>query len=374
MKKLAIVIALIILVPSIAQAKDNDEPGPKVTQSTPRQFTQTAVLPSAGGAELTIVTTAGNEGQAKAAMSQAFGHASTKASALMAEVSKVNAQPRKTPIAISPELFSVLDSCRRFSIHTDSAFDITSAPKTEGFSNYFFAPNWRKLKLNKKKQTVTIKSDKLEIDPRTFGLVLRGFLADDIITSLNKAGWNNVQIRISNVTRSTGRDIHTPWRIRMDAPTAAEAGKHAYRAYDYSVGDVASAMISPRLFPQGIVDPRTRTLVTDPAVINAIVFAKDASTATAYAIATYAKSATDAQRGANFITARSEVKGILIAPDGEVITSAKFNMTKPTYAETKTLQKTKVATEKTEDTAEKTTDAAAQKTEDETVTTTQKTK
>lgn len=355
MKKAAIAALILLLIPVITHAKENDEPGPAQTSSTPRQFTQSAVLPSAGGAELTIVSTAGNEGQAKAAMSQAFGYASTKAGTLMTEVANVNAQPRKTPVAVSKDLFTILERCRNFSTLTDSAFDITSAPKTEGFSNYFFAPNWRKLKLNKKKQTVTIKSDKLEIDPRTFGIVLRGFLADDIIDNLYKAGWKNAQVRIGNVTRSVGHDIHTQWRIRMDAPTAAEAGKYAFRAYDYSVGDVATAMISPRLFPQGIVDPRTRTLVTDPAVINALVFANDAATATAYAIATYAKSAVNAQRGANFITARSEVKGILIAPDGTVITSAKMNMSKPAYAETKTLQKaetkteTEVKTQKTED-------------------------
>lgn len=94
MKRLAIVIALLVLIPQIASATKN-EPGPTVTSSTPRQFVQTAVLPSAGGAELTIVSTAGNEGQAKKAMSQAFGYASTKAGMLMAEVNKVNAQPRK---------------------------------------------------------------------------------------------------------------------------------------------------------------------------------------------------------------------------------------------------------------------------------------
>jgi len=358
MKKLALLVALLVLIPAISQATESDEPGPTQTAATPRQFTQSAVLPSAGAAELTIVSTAGNEGQANEAMSQAFGYASTKAGTLMAEVSNVNAQPRKTPVAVSKDLFSILERCRNFSTFTDSAFDITAAPKTEGFSNYFFAPNWRKLKLDKKNQTVTIKSDTLEIDPRTFGIMLRGFLADDIINSLYKAGWKDAQVRIGNVTRSVGHDIHTPWRIRLDAPTKEEAGKYAFRAYDYSVGDVATAMISPRLFPQGIVDPRTRTLVTDPAVINALVFANDAATATAYAIATYAKSAVDAQRGANFITARSEVKGILIAPDGTVITSAKMHMSKPTYAETKTLQKTQTETKQAEDTAVTTTEKA----------------
>jgi thiamine biosynthesis lipoprotein ApbE len=356
MKKLTIVALMLVLIPFVTHASESDEPGPAMTSSTPRQFTQGAVFPSAGAAELTIVGTAADEGNANAAMSQVMGQASTKAGALMAEVANVNAQPRKTPVAVSKDLFTVLERCRNFSTFTDSAFDITSAPKAEGFKNYFFAPNWRKLKLNKKNQTVAIKSDTLEIDPRTFSIMLRGFLADDIIDSLYKAGWKNVHVSIGNVTRSVGHDIHTPWRIRLDAPTEAETGKYAFRAYEYSVSDVAAAMVSPRLFPQGIVDPRTRTLVTDPAVINALVFANDAATATAYAIATYAKSAVNAQRGANFITARSEVKGILIAPDGTVITSAKMNMSKPTYAETKTLQKTEAKTQKLEVSSQETKD------------------
>ena len=340
MKKLALILALIVLIPSLAHAKESDEPGPQITSSTRRQFIQNSVLSGAGGAELTIVATAGDEGRAMSAMSGALGQASGKASALVAEVRKVNAAPRKQPIAISKELFTILDRCKQLSSLTESAFDITGAAKTEGFSQYFFAPNWRRLKLSKKKQTLTIKSEKLEIDPRTFSIVLRGFLADDIITSLTKQGWKNAQIKISNVARSIGRDIHTAWRIRLDAPTAAEVGKHAFRAYDYSVGNVATAMISPRLFPQGIVDPRTRTLVDRPAVINTIVFANNAATATAYAIAAYAKSAVDAQRGMNFITGHSEVKAIIIAADGTVL-SSRGMVTKSSYAKTK---KTEVAT------------------------------
>lgn len=335
MKKLALAALILVLIPLVAHTKESDEPGPAMTSFTPRQFTQNAVFTGAGGAELTVVATAGDESRANAAMSQVMGQASAKAGALVAEIATVNAQPRKTPVAISSELYAVLDRCRQFSSFTDSAFDITGAAKTEGFMQYFFAPNWRKLKLNRKNQTLTIKSDDLEIDPRTFGLVLRGFLADDIIDGLKKQGWGNAQIRIGNVTRSVGRDIYTPWRIRMDAPTAAETGKYAFRAYDYSVGNIATAMISPRLFPQGIVDPRTRTLVDKPAVINTLIFADEAATATAYAIATYAKSAVDAQRGLNFITAHSEVKAILIAQDGTVLSSKKINMSKPSYAETK---------------------------------------
>lgn len=368
MKKiLTVVLVLSILIPALAQAKESDQPGPTVTSSTRRQFIQNTVFPSAGGAQLTIVATAGDESRANAAMSQVMGQASAKAGTLIAEVTKVNAQPRKTPVAISSELFAVLDRCRQFSSLTESAFDITGAEKTEGFKQYFFAANWRKLKLNKKKQTVTIKSNGLDIDPRTFGIMLRGFLSDDIIASLKKQGWSNAQIRIGNVTRSIGRDIHTAWRIRLDAPTAADAGKYAYRAYDYSVGNIATAMISPRLFPQGIIDPRTRTLVDKPAVINTLIFADEASTATAYAIAAYAKSAVDAQRGLNFITAHSEVKAILIAEDGTVLSSKKISMSKPSYAETAKTNKTEVVTEKT-------TETATQKTEDKTVTATKQTK
>ena len=346
MKKLALVALMLILIPAITHAIESNEPGPQITSSTPRQFIQNTVLSGAGSAELTIVATAGDEGRAMSAMSRTLGQASGKAGALIAEVAKVNAAPRKQPVAISNELFTILDRCKQFSSLTESAFDITGAAKTEGFSQYFFAPNWRKLKLNKKKQTLTIKSKQLEIDPRTFGIVLRGFLADDVIASLTKQGWKNAQIKISNVTRSVGRDIHTAWRIRLDAPTAAERGKYAFRAYDYSVGNVATAMISPRLFPQGIVDPRTRTLVDKPAVINTLVFANDAATATAYAIATYAKSAVDAQRGMNFITGHSEAKAIVIAADGTVL-SSKGMVTKADYAKTK---KVEVTTETKEST------------------------
>ncbi len=227
----------------------------------------------------------------------------------------------------------MLERCKSFSALTKGAFDITGS-SGGGFS--LVKRDWRRMKINTSKNTVTIKGDDIEIDHTTFALALRGFIADDIIASLSSQGWNNAQVKVGNVTRNVGRDIHTPWTIRLDAPTAAEKGKFAYRATNYSCSNVATAMINPRLFPQGIVDPRSRELVTNPAVVNALIFAGDAATASAYAIATYANSAASAQAGINFIEQHPEIKGIVVALDGKVLSSRGLGVSRKSYAETST--------------------------------------
>lgn len=322
----------LLLIPAIAHARANNEPGPAETPTTPRQFESAAVLPGAGSAELTIVATHADEGRAMAAISQALSQAASAASALTAEARAINDAPRKTPVTVGEKMIGILERCKEFSAFTQGAFDITGTTQSSGFS--FTKRDWRRLKIDRTTTTVTLKSDDISIDLMTFGFALRGFLADDIINELGRQGWGNAQIRIGNVTRSIGRDIHTPWTISVDAPTAAEQGKFAYRAYNYSVGDIATAMISPRLFPEGIVDPRSQSLIKEPAVINAIVFTKDAAMASAYAIATYANSAVKAEYGLQFIQAHPEIKGTVIALDGTVLNSSGLGITKPAYKET----------------------------------------
>lgn len=326
---MSIVIAA-LLIPSVAQAKKSNSS--QIAPSTPRQFSSSMALPGAGGAELTIVATAADEGRANAAISSALSQAAAAAGALTSEVQNINEQPRKTPVTISDKLFGVLDRCIAFSALTDGAFDITGAG--DETKPELAKGNWRRLKLKKSDLTLTIKSDDLGIDSTTFGLALRGFIADEVTENLRTQGWTNAQIRIGNVTRNIGRDIHTPWTIRLEAPTEAERNKHAFRAYDYSVGDIATATISPRLFPQGIIDPRSRTVVDNPAVINTIIFASDAAMASAYAIATYTNSVSKIEQGLKFIQSHPEVRGIVIALDGTVMGTSGLGINKPAPTET----------------------------------------
>lgn len=321
------VLIAVLIIPTIAHART--QKGPAISPSTPRQFTSTMALSGAGQAEITLVATAADEGRAKGAMSQALAEASKKASTAMNTVREI--QP-KTPTVLDDWLYDVIDRCKTFSALTKGAFDITGTTEQKKFE--FVKRDWRRLKLKSKDKSLTIKSNEVAIDPTTFGLALRGFLADEILDNLRKQGWGNVQVKIGNVSRNIGRDIHTPWTIRLDAPTAAERGKFAYRAHNLSVKDVGTAEISPRLFPQGIMDPRSHTLVTEPDAINTIIFAADAATASAYAIATYANSAHKAEYGMQFIQSHPETKGIIIKPDGTMLASAELGMNKPKYSET----------------------------------------
>ena len=332
MKKYLVTALLIsaFMTPQIAGAKAQQE---YIAPSTPRQFQSSAGLNGAGLAEITIVATEADSAKAASSMSQALSDASAKANLAMTTISSV--QPN-TPVEIDPWLYVVLERCRAFSALTNGAFDITGTGDKD--SSGLFKRDWRSLKLKDGTKTLTLKGDGIQIDPKTFGTALRGFLADEIMSKLTAEGWRNVQVIVGNTTRNIGRDIHTQWTIRMDAPTAAEKGKNAFRAYNYSVSDVGTAMISPALFPEGIIDPRSNTLITSPAVINTMIFAADAATASAYAIATYANSAAKAEQGLQFVHSHPEVKGILIGLDGNVLTSTGLGVSKSNQGESKEKQ------------------------------------
>jgi len=298
MKKF-LVAALVVaaLIPASAFARE-----PKIAPSTPRQFTSSMALPGVGGVEATIVATEADKARAESSISSALSDASSKAGAYTSEARSINEQPAKTPVEVSTNLAIVLQRCKDYSALTKGAFDITGTGA------------WKKIKvsMSENNSTVTRKNDAAVIDPTIFAMALKGFLADSILENIQSQGWANVQVVIGNVTRSIGRDIHTPWSVRIDAPTAAEQGKFAFRAYNYSVGNVATAKISPALYPTG---------GTEPQVINAVIFANDAATAVSYAMAAYVNSVKDAQKGMSFIKSKPEVRGIVIALDGTMLSS-----------------------------------------------------
>ncbi len=331
MKKLLVLALLAVatlIAPLTHAASAAKEPGPALSPSTTRQFTSASSLPMLGGAEVTIVAPSADEVKAMASIASALSESSATAAALMAETKVVNDAPRKTAVPVSEKFVKVIERCKNFSALTDNAFDITGATEA---GSVFTARNSRQLKTDMGAKTLTIKADDVQIDPSAFAVALKGFIADDVIESFKTQGWTSAQIKIDNISRSIGSDIHTPWTIQVDAPTEAERGKSAFRAYNYSVSDIATAIVSPRVFPQGIMDPRTRTLVDKPAIINAIVFASDAATATAYAIAAYANSAKSADAGLAFVQSHPEIKGIIIGLDGNVIKSKGLTINQAHY-------------------------------------------
>lgn len=298
MKRQILVVAVVIslLVPVVAHARRGREP--QIPPTTPRQFISAIDMPRVGAVEVTIIATEADKERAEADLSATLSNALSMANTIMSDIDAINAAPRKTTLEVSDKPPLILERCKEFAAQTKGDFDITANGK------------WKKIKVKSKSKTVTLKHEDMEIDTNTFSLILRGFIVDDMMQELKGKGWNNVQVELANVVRTAGRNIHTPWTVRIGAES--EEGKHAFRAFDYSVGNVATAKMSTPYYP---------LQTDDPAVIKTIVFAQDAFTATAYAVAAFAKGTKKAEDGIKFIQMHPEVKGIVIAKDGKMYTS-----------------------------------------------------
>jgi thiamine biosynthesis lipoprotein ApbE len=300
MKRLLIVAVVIaISVPAMSYARRSRQP--KVPPSTPRQFIQNIALTRLGGTEITIVATESDKDRAEADLSAAMANASTSANQLVSDMDAINDAPRKTPVEVSDKLIAILNRCKTFSSLTKGGFDITGSG------------DWKKIKVKSGNNTVTIKSENAQIDPSTFSVALKGFIVDETLIELKGKGWTNVQVKIGNVTNNIGRDIWTPWKVRVGV--GSETGKYAFRAFDYSVGDVATSKVSPSQFP---------STESPPEVSNTIVFAQDAATAAAYSLAIYAFSVKNPEKGFKFIQTHPEVQGIIVARDGRMLTSTEL--------------------------------------------------
>jgi thiamine biosynthesis lipoprotein ApbE len=300
---LAVAVAAAMLVPAVSYARRSRKP--KIPPSTPRQFIQNIALTRLGATEITIVATEADKDRAEADLSTAMANASTSANQLVSDMDAINDAPRKTPVEVSDKLIAILNRCKNFSSLTKGGFDITNSG------------NWKKIKAKSSSNTVTLKNNDAQIDPSTFAVALKGFIVDDTLTELKSKGWTNVQVKIDNVTNNIGRDIWTPWKVRIGVGN--ERGKYAFRAFDYSVGDVASSKVSPSQFP---------STENPPEVSNAIVFAQNAATAAAYSLAIYAFSVKNPEKGLKFIQTHPEVQGIIIARDGRMLTSTELSTKK----------------------------------------------
>ena len=118
-------------------------------------------------------------------------------------------------------------------------------------------------------------------------------------------------------TRNTGHDIFTPWNIEIDFGVN-EKSSFAHRAYRYALSNVASATVTADGMGSGYIDPRSKRPAVSENMRSVTVLSSDASTATAYALATYARGS---KHGMKFVEGRDEVMAIVVDLDGNLIAS-----------------------------------------------------
>ncbi len=144
------------------------------------------------------------------------------------ELSKVNREAAKAPVAISQELFDLLKASVRFSELTDGAFDITFSsvgylydyragkqPDDKTIAEHLPGINYRHLLFDDKKRTVAFAREGVRVD---LGGIGKGHAVDSAIALLKRHGVEHAFVNAGGDSYVLGDRGGRPWFIAVRHP------------------------------------------------------------------------------------------------------------------------------------------------------------
>ena len=292
-----------------------------------RQFEARSPLADGTQISITVVAYQSEEGRANAAMSQAMGRAQSFYRELFGEggvEAALGNLKAGESLALPPDSYSMISKAVDIAAVTGGWFDI-AGPSPAG---YFTQRDWRRIHLDPEARTVTMKSDGMKLDLRRISL---GYAADIAMEAVAQAGFANAKVDVGPVSRIAGRDIFTPWSIQVNFGNAGSSAEsaHAHRALSYNVTNIASATVTGKGLGEGLIDPKNRKPVPANKMLSITVLAADATTATAYALASWTLGP---RIGMRFVEAHPEVRGILVDNTGKLAASVGLAAATPSAA------------------------------------------
>ena len=242
------------------------------------------------------------------------------------EISRVNAQAAKEPVAISAELFSLLETSRLYSRLSAGVFDITYAsvgylydyrrhrhPDDTALAAALPGVDYRQLKLDAAARTVAFGKPGMRID---LGGIAKGYAVDRGIDLLKARGFGRAMVNAGGDTRVVGDRFGKPWMIGIRHPDDKE--KVVLRI---PLEDAAFSTSGDyeRFFDEGgvryhhIIDPKTGR---SPHAVRSVTII--ASTATRTDGLSKTVFILGPQAGLEFIDKLPDADAIVIAADGKV--------------------------------------------------------
>lgn len=192
-----------------------------------------------------VILYAGDEATARAAAEAAFARIAALENIMSdydaeSELMRLCQSPPGQPVAVSAELFDVLQRAQRLAAETDGAFDVTigplarlwrrarrtgELPPAEALARARASVGWQKLRLDPQRRTVTLLAPKMQLD---LGGIGKGYAADAALAVLKRRG-------VSRALIAAGGDIAVGepppgkpgWRVSIAAPQFRPAGAQA---------------------------------------------------------------------------------------------------------------------------------------------------
>jgi thiamine biosynthesis lipoprotein len=242
------------------------------------------------------------------------------------EVSRVNASAATAPMAISAELFALLETSQQYSRLSNGAFDITYAsvgylydyrarqrPDDASIAAALPGVDFRQLRLDPVRRTVAFGRPGMRID---LGGIAKGHAVDRGIEVLRSRGVARAMVNAGGDTRVIGDRFGQPWVIGIRHPDRSEEVVLRIPLVDAAFSTSGDY---ERFFDEGgvryhhILDPKTGESPHSARSVTVI-----ASTATRTDGLTKSVFILGPEAGIAFINSLTDADAIVIAADGKV--------------------------------------------------------
>ncbi|PIU56240.1 MAG: hypothetical protein COS89_06235 [Deltaproteobacteria bacterium CG07_land_8_20_14_0_80_38_7] len=312
-----VVVAMMFFVSSTGFCKAKKVAHVKETYPVTRQFIYTTPLLNNSLLTITVVDDSTREEYVKSLIDGIFADVSRMDNVVANDIARINSNNNKN-VELSSETYDLISKSKNLATLTNGWFDIT----TSSDKGYFSPKDYRKIKLNSSKNTLTFKGKNMGLDIKH---ILPAFLVDRIMESLVNSGVANAKVDIDGISRNVGKDIYTPWIVSIDLPNPNS--NYTHRSYAYSFSNKSVAVLTPNLIKKPLIDPKARKEVPDN-FINVTVFSDKAMTSSAIAYALY----TIGDNGAMpFIEQHPESKVICVNNKGEFANSKGLHIQQQNY-------------------------------------------
>jgi thiamine biosynthesis lipoprotein len=242
------------------------------------------------------------------------------------EISRVNDKAALAPVAVTAELFGLLQTAQQYSGLSKGVFDITYAsvgylydyrqhlrPDDKTLAGALIAVDYRQLKLDPANRTVAFGRPGMRID---LGGIAKGYAVDRGIEILKARGFTHAMVNAGGDTRVNGDRFGKPWVIGIRHPDRKEEIVLRIPLVDAAFSTSGDY---ERYFDQGgvryhhIIDPKTGH--SPHAVRSVTIIASNATRTDGLSKTVFILGP---KEGIAFINSLPDADAIVIAADGKV--------------------------------------------------------
>jgi thiamine biosynthesis lipoprotein len=246
------------------------------------------------------------------------------------ELMRLCRQPVGQPVAVSSELFDVLQKSQRLAKLSDGAFDVTigpvvrqwrrarrqgELPSREQLARAREAVGWQKLKLDAQYKTATLLASNMQLD---LGGIAKGYAADQALETLRRHGVTRALVAASgDIAVSDAPPGKPGWRVSIGSPVAsAKTNAPFARTLLLKHSAVSTAGAAEQFVEIGgvryshIVDPHTGVGLTNQLQVTVV-----AGNATDTDVFDTTVCVLGVQRGLKLLESQPGVAGLILQPE-----------------------------------------------------------